>query len=316
MLTTLFLATTLILPPATSHGAATSAPVADDLDDQLRKLGREYKKAKTTEDRRVVLERVAQLGKDTEGPPPPAVAKFLAGSIDAEDLEMRRRSIELLLDGQDPEVVVEAVLDAWKIAEKEAKWTLKQLHAMNKERRRPKVGGLAQEDMARMTEAVALSSIVLRAFGSLPDERVEDALVDILRTKPKDMPVHVFGEASRAALELGTVKTLQAYAKCADELDRMLAGKGVPVRFERSGPVTLLDALQAPWCEVNERVFEETAAAAVAISETRGLTRPPDVGSKDRKAWRRWVEANEESLIGELGRLTEPVEADLADDED
>lgn len=203
------LATSLLLavvaaPPAAADDCGRCSPTksckphAEAEAAELERL-REDLESDQARTRERALRQLAGLTDERQNAPSRSLAEFLAEvALEDELLRVRAAAIDVLCEGQHPEVAVKTTIEM--IAGfKRNMWTLVET-MMGPDGRH---GGV--DDAMRLLETT------LRSAGNLRDDRIVKALVDVLRAFPTEMrgePVAM--AASRSLLELGTPAAVEA----------------------------------------------------------------------------------------------------------
>ncbi len=144
------------------------------------------------------LKDVAYLSDDFENAPSKVAAEVLAAALEDERLVVREKAVDLLTEGQHPEVAVVAtarLLESYK----RSMWTL--------------VETLMGRDGKRGTtqEAMRLLETSMRSAGRLRDDRIVDALAGVLKAFPEEMRGQPVAQAAvEALLDLGSQGAIAA----------------------------------------------------------------------------------------------------------
>ena len=149
-------------------------------------------------DRIAALRDIAALTHEHENVPSERVAEILVLALEDRSLRVRDRAVRLLADGQHPEATVVALVDLMGSFKKKM-WSL--------------VAWLQGENQDRgtVTDAMNYLKTVMRKSGDVPDDRVVEALADVLLAMPSEMrgqPVAM--AATKSLLQLGTKDAVKA----------------------------------------------------------------------------------------------------------
>jgi hypothetical protein len=279
---------------------------------QLAEIGRRYKRAKEPEVRAELLAEAAALSAATPDAPPARVAEFLGEALDDEEPAVREAALHLLLDGQDPEAVVSALLDGWKEAQGTWRRMKRDLQRFNKQRGSFKIGeGPSMEEFERTLRWPRYFELLILAMGHLPDERLEKALVDLLEEKPDSQPGLFFEAACLAAQVMRSADVLEAEVEFVGRLGRSITRSRQEPFFPREGPILAMDLEMLPFEVAGPERYERIAEGlrTFATQTVGGAT--PGILPKDAEEWADWFEAHAGAFEKELGRASEPVRAEL-----
>ena len=150
------------------------------------------------DDRIGALIQIAALTQEHENVPSGNVARILATALEDESLRVRELALELLTDGQHPEIAVVGLVNVIEHLKRNMFGLV------------PSLTGAKQE---RGTTADAMNYIetIMRVSGQVPDDRVVKALINVLTAMPWEMygqPVAM--AATRSLLDLGTRDAVKA----------------------------------------------------------------------------------------------------------
>lgn len=259
------------------------------------------------------LEAVAASTGEHANAPSPKVAEFLALGLADDDLDVRRRVLGMLLDGQHPESTVAALIEALAGAQREWKSVsaaYAELSALPFGKTKP----VSKEEWARQMTTPKLVEDVLAALGKVPDQRCMRALTDFLDEPWKDTPGRFYVAAANAQLELQTRAGVEAVIE-------FLPRAAIAVRRGKTGPIyprdpsmqglkTLLDAIIDTLAPLEEKQLEAIAARLGEVGAAASCTPvPQDVASASD--WASWWSANSARFpVGDL-RLQAPLHAKL-----
>lgn len=211
--------------------------------------------------RMAALKELAALTEAHQNAPGQAVAERLAAALEDDSLRVRERALRLLTDGQHPEVTVEALTGVLGSFEKNM-WSLV-----------PWLTGPAEE-RGSMLDAMAYLETAMRVCADVPDDRVVDALGDLLLAFPSEMrgqPVAM--AASRSLLELRTRDAVETVLK---QFQTLQPGKEMR---------NLHDAL-------------------VDLAIDLEVEDYPEFGEDVDDDWERWLRKHSRRLPSKLGRWT------------
>lgn len=232
--------------------------------------------------------------------------------LDDDAYEVRTAVLRLLLDGQDPEETVRAVLAAWKRAEKEWKRLHTRLTEMNEGRGKfERNDPLSGERVRTFTFQPSYTARLLEAMGHLPDGRIETALVRVLKSSPNDLPGVLGVAAAKAACTLGTRKSVGALVDFQQRLGEALEEGKVSVRYPREGPMLAMDIWPAMSKEPDHHHLAAIAEALSALANRRNLGPAPT----SLAAWEDWFDEHEDAFGESPGKLAEPVRVEPAEDD-
>ena len=281
--------------------------------DGLDEAGRAWKEA-SGEARIEVLQRVAELSRAHDNAPSAEVAKFLTRGLEDDSLEVRRTSIELLLDGQHPDQVVEALTDALDEAEKTWKALDKRLAEKSEEKGYTKGSGISREELQHWFDVRPYLEDVLTALGLVPDERTQKALLGFLERPMDSTPGAFYVAACGALIEQGSYDGMRAVIDFLPRFEKAVQkGKTGPI-YERNGPGgrTLMDVVRALY---RAGSAEDVGAIDQKLVDGAGAKGLPAVLPKPGD-WKGWLGEHEESFARDLGRLTQPCRAKLPEREE
>lgn len=280
-----------------------TAPLAD--------LRRRYGGAKDGSARIDFLKEAAALSSAAPAAPPPEVAEFIARALEDDDLGVRIEALRLLLDGQDPEAVVRALLAGWKNARAAWKDVEGQLEELCKKRGTySKDSLLGRREAAFLTLAPSYLTASVLALGLVPDEHTEKIVLELLHEEPDELPSCLFEAACRAAQSLGSVRALEAEVACILRLEAAVRGGKLEPRFPRGEYYTLLDAWTMPFGEVSSDGLGRILGDLGRHAAERGWTAPPGRAGS-RAEWKSWIDVVGTALPAKLDRPVAPVRATL-----
>ena len=243
-------------------------------------------------DRIAALERAAALTAAHPQAASPGVARLLSGSVGDPSLEVRRRALALLCEGQNHEEAVRGVLDGWKEAQKT--WRVLDAKLV--------LGESASADGTPVTitteELQATPDYLvdaLRALGRLADERAQTALVAFLRSPLDRTPGRFLVAASEAALELDSRRGVESVIVLLENLEEAFVEGQVPRRFESAGK-NLLSALKQPLENAAAQDLAAVSEALEAYSTRKGIQLPRSEERLTSTDWRHWQRANKEAI--------------------
>ena len=253
-----------------------------------------YKQALDPEERIAALEHVAALTSEHINAPSVNVARFLAEGLRDESLDVRRRALALIIDGQHHEEAVRAVIDAWKESQRgwrvlDAKLVLSETPA---EPGKPAVA-LTTEELTGVPEYI---EALLHALGHLRDERALTILQSFLRSPLDRTPGRFIVAASSATLALDSRRACELVIELLGALEEAFVEGAVPRRFAAAGRTDLLAALKAPLENADARDHADISAMLDAYARSRQLQPPDGAESLLAADWRSWFKLARNSL--------------------
>lgn len=313
-----------------SPGAfAAQAEAARAIADQVRA----YARSEDPAERKAALVSLAQIGKGcTEDAPRKAAAAGLAKGLSDDEPSVRATAIQLLMDGQDREVALDALLASSRDFARELAAVSAEIEklrpALELKPKRPEGSDLdqLQRSMKLLTESMeprvrlgvltGLCPHYILAFASLEDDRSVDGLGALASV------IGVSDELHRALARYGTAKCLRYAAdglaktganreeiveRCAKVRAYRIGKK--PSWFEGDALVWLgqeerrIAELLAP-LEKELAVYDERAAEILGVwrsfAQERGLPPPPE-SAWEARAWSAWAEAGAPLLPASVG---------------
>lgn len=238
------------------------------------------------------------------------VARVLAAGLEDEDYDVRATALKLLLRGQHPDATVVGIVEAienlgdeWEALEKELRKSYE--HAYEKKGMGSSLG------MNEMLQVPTYWRSLLESAGRLPDDRVEEALLDVLDLKLSRAPGVLLAGAAVGALRLGTKGSVGAVVDLLKDYQKATRKKPLERRFPKVAGGTLGSVLYVGFevmgGEGQRRVERELESRARELD----LLPWEGLGVKDLT---RWWKKHSSSLPKKLGALTTPVVVELDDE--
>jgi len=242
------------------------------------------------------LERVARLTGAHTNAPSPNVARFLADGLHDASLDVRRRALALLVDGQQRDETVRGLIDGWRAALKLWKDVDARLAQLAAESAKQS----ASLDLQQVSDATIYLESLLDALGAVHDERAYRELLNVFKWPLERTPGRFYVAAARAALEVESRKGVECVLEFALTLENELAERRVAPRF--SAKDGLAASLARPLDNATTAHVEATLEALALFAERRKLGAPaPKVGSASQ--WRAWFKGAKEQLTERMTLL-------------
>lgn len=247
-------------------------------------------------ERAAALERVARLTSTHTNAPSPNVARFLADGLHDSSLEVRRRALALLVDGQQRDETVRGLIDGWRAALrlwKDVEARLAQLAA-----EAPKQA--ATFDMQQVSDTAAYLEALLAALGDVHDERAYRELLNVFKWPLERTPGGFYVAAARAVLAVESRKGVECVLEFALTLESELAAQRVTPRFAAKDG--LAASLARPHDNATTAHVEATLEALAHFAERRKLQAPPPkLGAAAQ--WRAWFKGAKDQLTERMTLL-------------
>lgn len=247
-------------------------------------------------ERTSALERVARLTSAHTNAPSPNVARFLADGLHDSSLDVRRRALALLVDGQHREETVRGLIDGWRAALrlwKDVDTRLAQLAA-----EAPKQA--ATFDLQQVSDTTAYLEALLAALGEVHDERAYRELLNVFKWPLERTPGRFYVAATHAVLAVESRKGVECVLEFALTLESELAAQRVAPRF--AAKEGLAASLARPLDNATSAHVEATLEALAHFAERRKLGAPaPKLGSAAQ--WRTWFKGAKDQLTERMTLL-------------
>ena len=268
--------------------------------DALRGYKRDLK-SRDVESRRITLRKVAALSHSHSNAPSVAVAKVLAGGLRDPSLAVRFEAIQLLLARQNPEVTVASLIAA--IDGADSQWRkAKQLAQRIADEKVDFTVSAVQE----VSAGAYYMDAVLAALGQVPDDRAVDALQSVLKRPLASTPAKYQIVACRSLLGLRQRNGVGAVLAFHDKLEKFVLAQS---KKKSKQPLVLKDLLTI-FFAVHTRSTQNSILQEIEqFASSEGLANFPGRGE-----WREWLRSNEGHFPTKLGKLEQPVHAELPDD--
>ena len=151
-------------------------------------------------DRQEALRDIAEITREHSNAPSQAVAKVLVSALEDKRIVVRETAIELLVDGQHPEIAVKAMIELDSF--RRNMWTLAETIAGSK------------GEAGTTSEVMRFLGTTMESAGELRDDRIVDALAKTLKAYPEEMRgQRIAMMAVESLLELGTQSAVKAVIK-------------------------------------------------------------------------------------------------------
>jgi len=273
---------------------------APHLEDELTTLREERSvmaRSKSTDDRLAALQRVAALTAAHANAPSPNVARFLADGLYDDSLDVRRRALALLLDGQHRDETIRGVLDGWKVAQRSWKELEGRISALAAELQK---GGSSVSNLDLAQWPTYLEAL-LAALGEVHDERAYKELLNVLKWPVDRTPGRFFVAAARSALTVESRKGVESVLEFALTLEGELAAGRAAPRFGASG--SLLGAMMRPLDNATVHDVEDVLHALGAFAQRKHTAPVPEPALGSAAAWRAWFKAAKDQFTERMTQL-------------
>lgn len=273
---------------------------AAHLEEELATLREERSimaRSKDSTERIGALQRVAHLTATHTNAPSPNVARFLADGLYDDALPVRKRALELLLDGQHRDETIKGVVDGWKAALRSWKDVESRIGALAGELQRSSSLMSRQE----LEEWPAYVEALIAALGDVHDERAYKEVLNVLKWPSDRTPGRFYLAAARTALTVESRRGVEAVLDCALALEAELTAGRLPPRF---GPSTgLLGSMMKPLDNATGHDVEEVLEALADFARRKKVAATPDPRLGLSAVWRAWFKSAKDQFTERMTLL-------------
>lgn len=254
-------------------------------------------RSKDTTERVAALQRVANLTSAHTNAPSPNVARFLADGLYDDALPVRKRALQLLIDGQHRDETIKGVIDGWKAALRAWRDVEGRIATLTGDVQ--KSGSIMSRQ--ELEDWPAYVEALIAALGDVRDERAYRELLNVLKWPFDRTPGRFYLCAARTALTVESRKGVEAVLDCALALEAELSAGRVPPRF---GPSSgLLGAMMKPLDNANSHDVEEMLEALVEFAKRKKIAATPEPKLGLGAAWRSWFKSAKDQFTERMTLL-------------
>lgn len=254
-------------------------------------------RSKNSDERVGALNRIAHLTAAHTNAPSPSVARFLADGLYDDALAVRKRSLELLLDGQHRDETIKGVVDGWKAALRAWKEVDARIAALAGDQQ--KSGSIMSRQ--ELEEWPAYLEALIAALGDVHDDRAYKELLNVLKWPFDRTPGRFYLAAARSALTVESRRGVEAVLECALALESELAAGRVPARFGPSAG--LLGSMMKPLDNATGHDVEELLQALAEFAQRKKVAATPEPKLGVGAAWRAWFKSAKDQFTERMTLL-------------
>jgi hypothetical protein len=246
------------------------------------------------------LRAVAALTSSHPDHPSPVVAEALAAALDDVDYDVRRHALRLLLDGQHTETSLAAFTRALESVAEDVP-RLRKRFDDKYERLFEKQGKATTDDVIDELPHASYLAELLQAAGQIPDQRMEDAVIDVLDIDPKKLPAPLCVAAGVSAMRLGTQTGVDAAIDFLADYRKATKKKPLEYAYPKAKPGTLAALMFQLVDPMGDEEYETIATEALSISTRLGVDSPGSIAPADIHKLQQWFKRVKRELPKQLG---------------